>query len=311
MPFNLNANEWLADLTNLCLQVLTFDNLQFTNRFGVFERQYTKYGDKIACVNAWVKDGQDYNNASDDFNNPFKAQAPSTYEDTITTKLKKRYDLSLNEDLLRGAFEDEGSLNTYLNTLIGQLRTKGEIDRYEQIVTDFANLSFTEVANFNKGITGNIDTQDGIVALYNKIITTAMQMKLPNQNYGRKVSSKGTLEVTCAEDTRIILFLTPEIYAKFMTYVNASLYNSSEIALYKWVDEIRVVDVEHNTTATNISETWGYLCTEDVYRYSTRIKKLRNQPNSANLDFNYFYHLWTNMGFTGAGQITYIGKATE
>lgn len=305
--FPLNNNEFLATLTNLCLQVLTFDNLQFTNRFGAFGRQYTKYGDKIACVNAWVAEGKDYNLGNADFDNPYKASKPLTAEVTITTKLQKRYDLQLAEDLLRGAFEDENALSMYLNTLIKQLRTKSEIDIYSKIINEFATKDMSAYTN-NKHIIGSVDTAEATRKLYTQIITTAQKMRLPNQNYGLTIIDDTVMQ-TCAEDTRLILYLKPEVYAEIMTNVNASLFNSSEIALSKWIDEVRVVDVEDNATVAGMSETYGYLVTEDVYRYSPRIKDLRENPNGANLTQNFFYHVWTNMGFTGAGQLAFIGKA--
>lgn len=306
MAFDLNNNIYLANLTNLCLQVLTFDNLQFTNRFGSFSRQYTKFGDKIACVNAWVQDGEDYNLGNADFDNPFKANKPVLEETTITTKLKKRYSLQLSEELLRGAFEDENSLQMFLNTLIKQLKTKSEIDIYEMIVTDFASKDMTGFTT-NNHIKGSMATADDVVDLYIKVIQTAQKMKLPNQNYGL-TKINGTVQTACAEDTKLILYVTPELFSEFSARVGASLYNSSDIALHKWIDEVRVVDVEHNSK-TGLSETYGYLVTEDVYRYSPRIETVREQPNGGNLTFNYFYHVWTNAGFTGAGQLAYIGKA--
>lgn len=305
MPITLNPNTYLANLTNLCLQVLTFDNLQFTNRFGVFGRQYTKYGDKIACVNAWVKEGVDYNLGNANFDNPFNADKPNVDETTITTKLKKRYSLQLSEDLLRGAFEDENSLQMFLNTLIRQLKTKSEIDIYEKIINEFATKDMTAFEN-NPHIEVAIGTADEIVEAYRKIIETAQKMKLPNANYGLTVID-GAVQETCAENTRIVLYVTPEFFSKISTYVDASLYNSSAIALSKWIDEVKVVDVDDNSTVGGTC--YGYLATEDVYRYSPRIETIREQPNGGNLTFNYFYHVWTNMGFTGAGQLAYIHSA--
>ena len=305
MPFTLNNNDYLATLTNLCLQVLTFDNLQFKNRFGVFGRQYTKYGDKIACVNAWVGDGEDYNASSSDFTNPFNAKSPEVTETTLETKLKRRYSLKLNEDLLRGAFEDERALEVFLNTLIKQLRTKSEIDIYEMIVTEFGTIDMGNYQN-NPQVRGTIDTPANVVELYTKIIETAQKMRLPNQNYGLSLDDSDSQRIACAEDTRIVLFCTPELFSKLNTYVNASLYNSSDIALNKWIDEVRVVDVEDNETLQGASSIYGYIATEDIYRYSPRIETIRSQPNGADLSLNYFYHVWTNAGFTGAGQLAFI-----
>lgn len=308
MAITLNNNTFLANLTNLCLQVLTFDNLQFSNRFGVFARQYTKFGDKIACVNAWVQDGEDYKVGDASFSNPFNASTPEVAEITITTKLKRRYSLKLSEELLRGAFEDENALQMFLSTLIKQLKTKSEIDIYEMIVNDFATKDMAEFTN-NPHISGAIATADDIVTLYTSIIETAQKMRLPNQNYGlTKIS--GEVKETCAEDTRLVLYVTPELFSKINTYVNASLYNSSDIALKKWIDEVRVVDVEDNSTISGADKIHGYLVTEDVYRYSPRIETIREQPNGADLTFNYFYHVWTNAGFTGAGQLAYIYTPT-
>ena len=312
MAFLNNNNTFLASLTNLCLQVLTFDNLQFSNRYGVFARQYTKWGDKIACVNAWVADGEDYNTSNADFTNPYKAKQPDVVEVTIETKLKKRYSLKLSEELLRGAFEDENSLGMFLSTLVAQLRTKAEIDIYAKICDEFATLDLAGagVGNTYRNVSGDITTSDGVTALYSKIIETAQSMKLPNTIYGLTPSGKSDdhSKEVCAENTRLVLFLNPEAYAQIMTYVNASLFNSVKIDFDKWIDEVRVVDVETNPS-TDLSEMYGFLCTEDVYRYSPRIETIREQPNGADLTLNYFYHLWTNMGFTGAGQLAYIGKA--
>lgn len=311
MPFTNNANEYLAGLTNLCLQVLTFDNLQFSNRFGVFAREYTKWGDKMACVNAWVGEGEDYGSGAD-FSNPYKASKPTVVETTIETKLKRRYSLQLSEDLLRGAFEDENALAMFLNTLIGQLRTKAEIDIYAEVCKDFSTLDLvsTGLDNGDRNIVGSVETESSIKELYTNIIRTAQSMRLPNKTYGLTPDSgDGSSKEVCAEKTKIVLYLSPTAYSKIMTYVKASLFNSSEIALEKWIDEVRVVDVDINEYAGGSwTDMYGYICTDDVYRYSPRIETIREQPNGADLTLNYFYHLWTNMGFTGAGQLAYIGK---
>lgn len=310
MPFTLNANEYLANLTNLCLQVLTFDSLNFTNRFGVFARKYTEWGDKLACVNAWVADGENYNLGNADFDNPYGADKPTVVEMTITTKLKKRYSLQLAEDLLRGAFEDSNSLQAFLAVLMKQLRTKSEIDIYEQVIADFATLSVPTV-NAGASITGSVDTEDNIKKVYTAIMQRAHEMKLPNNKYGMVEKDSSNTQLVCAEGDRLILFLTPEWKSKFDTYINASLLNSSEIDLYKVFDEIRVVDVDDNSALSSVGTVTGWMCTDDVYRYSPRIQTIRNNPNGANLTMNYFYHVWTNMGFTGAGQLSFIGTPAQ
>lgn len=308
MPFTLNANEYLANLTNLCLQVLTFDSLNFTNRFGVFGRKYTEWGDKLACVNAWVADGENYSLGTASFDDPYGADKPVVVETTITTRLKKRYSLQLAEDLLRGAFEDSNSLQAFLAVLMKQLRTKSEIDIYNQVIADFGALTVPAV-NAGASITGTVDTEANIKAVYTAIMQRAHEMKLPNLKYGmvKKASDGSTTQQVCAEGDRLILFLTPEWKSKFDTYINASLLNSSEIDLYKVFDEIRVVDVADNTTLSTVGTVKGWMCTDDVYRYSPRIQTIRNNPNGANLTMNYFYHVWTNMGFTNAGQLSFIG----
>ena len=42
MAFTMANNEFLSALTNLCLQVMTFNNLQFKAPFDVHRREFTK-----------------------------------------------------------------------------------------------------------------------------------------------------------------------------------------------------------------------------------------------------------------------------
>lgn len=306
MAFTLSNNEYLATLTNLCLQVMTFDNLQFTAPFDAHRREYTKWGDKIACLNAWVKDGGNYSATA----TPFTANTPDVVETTITTVLKKVYSLQLSETVLQGAFTDENSLSNFVQTLISQLETKSEIDIYEQIVKDFATtkvlgVNATPDATTIKGkqITIDFSTKDKIQESFAKILETANKMKLPNNTFGQTYDSSAQKpKLTCAQKTKIILYLTPDANAKFNVFVHASLFNNEKMKVADVIDEVRVVDIDTISNANVTGSTVGLLVTEDAYRYSTRIKEMRVNPNGANMTQNYWYHVWTNMGFTGAGQ---------
>ncbi|MBO5857381.1 MAG: hypothetical protein J6Q87_03960 [Clostridia bacterium] len=319
MAFTLSNNEFLANLTNLALQVLTFDQVTFKQPFAVFKRQYTKWGDKIACVTAFAPAGQNYSSSA----NPFENHLPDVREVTIKTKLKRTYPLTLSNEILRGAFEDDNSLGVYLNTLLAQLVTFSEIDIYEQIITDFATLFTTAkpdtvlapTVSKYMGIikTGVLDSNTA-VERYREILKTAREMKLPNQKYGL-VGDGEAQKIASAMGQDLVLILTPEASALFDTYVNASLFNSKEIELSKSIKNVIVSDIDDLTSAPSgapgtisTSGTFAILCTEDVYRYSPRIESMEVNRNGATMGQHYFYHIWTNMGFTGAGQIAYFSE---
>lgn len=309
MAFTLNNNEFLANLTNLCLQVAVFNSFTFNQRFSAFARQYTKWGDKIACVNAWVGDGENYDLSNSDFTNPYKATIPAVAEHTITTALKKRYSFRVAEDVLRGAFEDENSLGDFVTMLVAQLHSMSEYDIYEKVVSDLGldyngqAVSTTDIANkkYIKQYSGGTD-EETAKNLYTHIITTAQEMCLPNTVYGVGYTTFPTAtRKACARSGQdLVLYVTPEMYSKLMTYVNASLFNSSEIAFNKWIGKVEVVDLDGFE---------AMLCTNDFYRYSPRIKEMRTKYNEATLEINYFWHVWTNMGKTNAGQRAYFIEA--
>lgn len=322
--FTLNNNEFLANLTNLALQVLTFDQITFKEPFRVFKRQYTKWGDKIACVSAFAKRGKTFGEQT----NPFESgNEPDSFEATITTKLKKMYPLTLSNEILKGAFEDDNSLGMYLNTLMAQLVTYSEIDNYEQIITDFAQI-FTQAKpstvlpienNKHNGtiITGSL-TKENATECYRKILEVARRMRLPNQDFG--VLTDGEHQrLACAMGQDLVLILTPEASALFDTYVNASLFNSKEIELSKSIKYVEVADIERSMsvpnketqTAKELTDVYAMLATEDIYRYSPRIEQMEVNRNGATMAQNYFYHIWTNMGFTGAGQIAIFAETDE
>ena len=98
------------------------------------------------------------------------------------------------------------------------------------------------------------------------------------------------------------MYLTPQANAKFNVFVHASLFNNDKMKVSDVIDEIKVVDIDTISDTNVKGKTCGILITEDAYRYSTRIKEMRNNPNGATMAQNYWYHVWTNMGFTGAGQ---------
>ena len=252
--FNLNNNEFLANLTNLALQVLTFDQITFKQPFGVFKRQYTKWGDKIACVTAFAQGGTDYSKSITPYEPEMSnASQPISYESTIKTKLKRMYPLTLSNEILKGAFEDDNSLGVYLNTLLAQLVTFSEIDIYEKIITDFATMfadntkadAVLSMAN-NKynGVknTGSL-AKESATECYRQILQTAREMKLPNEQYGL-LTNGSKQRLACAMGQDLVLILTPEASALFDTYVNASLFNSKEIELSKSIKHIIVADIE-------------------------------------------------------------------
>lgn len=315
MALALNNNEFLATLTNLALQVITFDQITFKSPFGVFKRQYTKWGDKIACVNAFAPSGKDYGAIT----NPYEENKPDVYENTITTKLRKVYPLTLNNELLRGAFEDENSLGLFLNTLMAQLVTYSEIDVYEKIIADFNQMFETARAttvldaqsNRWNGLvaTGQWD-KDSATEVYRLILQKAREMKLPNQSYGFQTDTyNGVQKMACAMGQDLVLILTPEASAMFDVYVNASLFNSKEIDIAKSIKTVVVADIDTSMVLptgkgadTYVSGVFAILVTEDVYRYSPRIESMELNRNGATMGQHYHYHVWTNMGFTGSGQ---------
>lgn len=186
--FQPEYNEWLSNLINRIGLTLFVDNMLY-NRLAKYKMSEMTFGQYVQEISVQVVKGSDYN-MPDNLGtlDPFNVRNPDVKQLMYELNSKRMYRVTINQDLARRAFTNEGGLSSLISMIVSQLVKGAEIDDwlstkelFNQFINDSANKLPKKPAQ--TVTVAGIATKDDAIATITTISQTAMDMTFPRSNY--------------------------------------------------------------------------------------------------------------------------------
>jgi hypothetical protein len=301
MAITLNANLFLGALSNLICyldvaDVLKLDSLKLNK---VCKKRDVKYGDSILFRSADIPSVTNMPTTS----TLLTAVLPTTKEQVLSVSKYKTVQLTINEWLMRGAFDGEYAMSDYVAYLMKTMRASKEkyifdelvglLDGYtptnaEQTITinmfditsllDPAQLQMAETYNTNTFIKALIKAQIKLETPYNKF------------------NDDTFTEIVSNED--MVLFSTDNLEANILVDTFAKLFNSDKISKeFKYGDSVTIPQ-DLFTTLTNTFLC--YLAHREKFQYGYAFSVATSFFDASTLNTNNWLHFAYYIGSVNA-----------
>lgn len=274
-------NEFLGKLLNKVLVQRVYDTATWRHPFEMFVKDGSSFGDTEELITLDTGDGEDYTEES----SLLRVTKPKTFVSYIYTTSRKRYPISFNENVLRGAFLKEYGIANMLSVLMKRIQLKSNQLIYNQTRDDFKKIA----NEASVGVIGSVTPEADAKAVYTNIIALVENMFIPSKRYNIKGIDMNTAKGSA------YLFLNANYKASFDVYVLASLFNSQNIGENKYFKEIRVIEIDEDNVI-------GYVVDTDGYLIVPRIRFAGSFFDASNMVTNYWEHIWLKQGLNPFAQ---------
>lgn len=293
MPITLNANRFIGTISNLIVYTKYYDRFRYSSDvddiINVFRSDDAINGDGIIVRTADLPPVVDLSETS----TLLSVQKPTMTEQYLPIKEFKKIQLTINEYLMRSAFENEYALANLIGYLLDTMRTAKNLYLYSAILTDINNalannyVKEVNLTGFAK-ITGseatavedNARRTSNANLLYRTIIAQVKQLGIGG--YSHEVG--GGNKVVYDRPERIACIVSPEVYASLDVDSLATLLNSSIIT-----KDIKFNFIVANI-GTNAPQGSVVLVSKDAYQYGFFYQLSTSFFDASNLNTNHFLH---------------------
>lgn len=269
-------NEWLEVFLDVCALPLYRVN-SWRNALGKFKQGRIRNGSWAKEVGYNLIQAHSYDKSATDV---FSLREPDVVVNFHLQNRKDRYAITINEDVLAQAFEDEGGLADFAQAVMAQVYNSDEVDEYLIMRELFAMYNETN-GFFNYQVPDLATSSD--VAADAKEITAMLKetnelFKFPNQ------AVKYNPEHLPYVSDSTVLFATPKFLALNDVYNLAAAFNMDRAefvaGVVQTVDEIPIDGAQ----AILADRDW-FVCTDTLIETASI-------QNPATLGTNHFLHHW-------------------
>lgn len=274
-----------------------FNENEFSNRLKPLKMGMMRYGSMIQEIGANLLKAEEYDpNAT----NVFEQNVPDINVAYYTVNRRNVYEMTLNEELLREAFLNDGQLGAYMNNMLSlpmqsaewdeYLLMKGLIKNAHDEWGDMPNIQVPDLAS-----SANIEAD--AKTLTERIRATYLKLK---GFYNTQYNPAG-MDVTSRE---LVLLTTPEVMARQDVFNLASAFNMDKA---EWVaDRVIVVD------DFDISGAQAMLIDADAYRVADRVPAKMTSIYNPKADcWNYFLHVQQILGLSRMRNMCLFSTETD
>lgn len=279
MDYRPNKNEFIDALVNRIGSEIA-RRISWSNPLAEFKRGRLEYGDTIQEMQAGLLKAHAYNSDRDYMERTlFGTELPDVQTNYHTVNREEFYKITVNETLLRRAFEQNGGLATFVETLMDVPTTSNSYDEFLLTMAlipeyesngGFYHVNVPDVRSWDSG------ESDAKMAL-RKIRAMSGNLEFLSSRY----NAAGMPTFAKAEDQ--FLLATPEFTAALDVEALASAFNIDRANVYQ-----RII----NVPAANfgISGAQALLTSRDFFVIADTVLENTSQYNAANLHTNYFLH---------------------
>jgi len=273
-------NEFVDALINRIGDVIIKSKI-WNNPLAQFKRGMMQYGETIEEVYVNILEAKRFDpNVS--YEDVFKVSPPDVRSNFHTINRQDRYDVTLNERLLRRAFLTEYGLQDLVGRVLETPYTSDYYDEYlimKNLFKEYNDNDYfwkIQVPDISTAV-----TQDDTDSMARKITTAiraqAGKMRFMSANW----NTAGVTTHTPPED--LVLFVTPEVSAVLDVNVIAYAFNVNAANL-----PMRVVEVDD----FGIDGCVAILADRDFFVAADTLISFESIYNPKGLAWNYFLHHW-------------------
>lgn len=276
-------NEFLNILINR-IGTTVVQSKSWSNPLAEFKVGKLGMGESIQEIMTGLLESYTYN-AERDYGEKmlFGTERPDVKVQYHHVTRQEFYKISVNEDILKRAFVEDGTLGSFVSSLMDAPVTSDNWDEFLLMCSLFAEYErnggffHVHVDEFGaKDETGLTDAEVARDALY-KMRVLADNMTFLSTKYNAASMP------TFAKPDDMILFATPEFANKLDVEGLASLFNVN----YAEVPN-RIVKVPADRF--DVDGCQGILTTRDFFKVADTLLENTSQPNPVSLTTNYFMH---------------------
>ena len=278
MEFRPEMNEFLDALVNRIGDVV-IRSKSWSNPLGRFKRGMMQYGDTIEEIALDLLKAKRYD-PNCCYEDVFKCNPPEVMTNFHTINRQDRYDLTLNEVMLRRAFLSEYGLSDLIEREMNTLYTSDYWDEYlimRNLFTEYARIDGfykVQVPDLSTAVTPDQRQQ---VSLQ---ITEAIRTMTGKLQFLSTMYNAGGMP-TFTRPSELVLFAEPAFIAALDVNVIAFAFNASAASVPERIimlDEIPIDGVQ------------AILCDTDIFMCADTLMEFRSIENPKGLSWNYFWH---------------------
>lgn len=212
--------------------------------------------------------------------NVFEVKEPDIEVNWHRINSRRRYPLTINEDLIAEACESDGGLSALVTYIMQTPQNSAEWDEYKimlellakyQVADGFANVSVSDILSAQDPETAGKQLVKAVSTWYEK-----------SKFYRRDTNAAGIDAVS----SDMILLTTPEIQASYSTDVLAAAFNMDRAKFV--ADRVLTID----KFPDELAGTQAILLDRDWYKVFDTKNKIASIYNPKTLNWNHFLHRW-------------------
>lgn len=212
--------------------------------------------------------------------NVFEVKEPDMEVNWHRINSRRRYPLTINEDLIAEACESDGGLSALITYIMQTPQNSAEWDEYLLMMELLAKYQ-TEDGFANVQVSDILSAQDPEAA--GKQLVKAVSTWYEKSKFYRRDTNAAGID---AVSNSMILLTTPEIQSSYSTDVLAAAFNMSRAEFM--ADRVITVD----KFPDSLSGTQAILLDADWYKVFDTKNKVASIYNPKTLNWNHFLHRW-------------------
>lgn len=212
--------------------------------------------------------------------NVFEVKEPDMEVNWHRINSRRRYPLTINEDLIAEACESDGGLSALITYIMQTPQNSAEWDEYLLMLELLAKYQ-TEDGFANIQVSDILSAQDPEAA--GKQLVKAVSTWYEKSKFYRRDTNAAGID---AVSNSMILLTTPEIQSSYSTDVLAAAFNMSRAEFM--ADRVITVD----KFPAGLEGTQAILLDADWYKVFDTKNKVASIYNPKTLNWNHFLHRW-------------------
>ena len=266
--YNQFVNTLVQRIGLTVVRELAWDNplAQFKRENLLFGQTIQEVANKLIRAHGYdIEDG-----------NLFEINRPESEVAYHSLNRKDRYDISVNEDELRGAFTTPDGLSKYVASIMAIPQTSDQYDEYQIMKKLFSEYDARDGGFYKQHVDAVADEATAKTLLANIRAYTG------KMGFLSSLYDKAGVPVF-AEPKNMVLFTTPEISANIDVHALAGAFNVSLADVQTRVvllDEFPMPNVQ------------AILASRDIFMSADYLYQVDNFYNQKTLTNNYYLHHW-------------------
>lgn len=266
--YNQFVNTLVQRIGLTVVRELAWDNplAQFKRENLLFGQTIQEVANKLIRAHGYdIEDG-----------NLFEVNRPESEVAYHSVNRKDRYDISVNEDELRGAFTTPDGLSKYVASIMAIPQTSDQYDEYQIMKKLFAEYDARDGGFYKQHVDAVADEATAKTLLANVRAYTG------KMGFLSSLYDKAGVPVY-AKPENMVLFTTPEISANIDVHALAGAFNVSLADV-----QTRVVLLDEFP----MPNTQAILASRDIFMSADYLFQVENFYNQKTLTNNYYLHHW-------------------